>query len=331
MYVAISEFQPVRAAVTGRVSRVFQLSLLSLGLLSHAAAAQQAHVSETVPGKIFVGLDDTASESDALSLFSSVRGARVRAFAHIRVHVVSVPPGTETSAIASLQGETSCTLRRTCLYTAPARRSTAQRSAVRQPVESGQSAGPIGLESVPELYRLPGLVGQRPTRVYRGQRHRSDQSGPGRARDGRPGHTRARHPCRRDYRRRGQRLFGTAGLAYNVRLASYRACDSAGKCASDDIVNSIDAATALGAKVINLSLGSSDSSTAECEAIQRASAAGAVVVASAGNKECSASLSRPRAAEWSRSAPRTRMTRSPRSATEALARISWSRRPASIS
>ena len=104
------------------------------------------------------------------------------------------------------QGETSCALRRTRLYTAPARRSTAQRSAVRQPVESGQSAGPIGLESVPELYRLPGLVGQRPTRVYRGQRHRSDQSGPGRARDGRPGRTRARHPCRRDYRRRGQRF-----------------------------------------------------------------------------------------------------------------------------
>ena len=79
--------------------------------------------------------------------------------------------------------------------------------------------------------------------------------------------------------------FGIAGLGYNVRLASYRACRGlTTSCDTSDVINSIDAAVSLGARVINMSLGSPDFSEAECDATSHAITSGVVVVASSGNE-----------------------------------------------
>ena len=83
---------------------------------------------------------------------------------------------------------------------------------------------------------------------------------------------------------------GTVGVGYspNIKVMPLRACDTAGSCPSDAIVAAIDWALDLPEEarpdVINLSLGGPMYSYAEEDAINRAWAAGCVVVASAGNE-----------------------------------------------
>lgn len=90
--------------------------------------------------------------------------------------------------------------------------------------------------------------------------------------------------------------LGVMGMAYNARIAMYRA-DSAGTCANNDpndpkdgckladsaIAQGVDRAIAAGARVINLSLGGSAPSNGLRLAIARAASAGAVVIVAAGN------------------------------------------------
>ncbi len=85
--------------------------------------------------------------------------------------------------------------------------------------------------------------------------------------------------------------LGAAGLAHGARLMAIRACTEDAECAASDVARAIDWAAARGAGVITLSLGFAcggldwpDCSTAiENDAIARAAAAGAVIVAIAGN------------------------------------------------
>jgi subtilisin family serine protease len=78
---------------------------------------------------------------------------------------------------------------------------------------------------------------------------------------------------------------GAAGLAYNTRVASYRACGSDGKCAESDELNSIQAALNLrpAPVAINVSLGGREYSRALCDAVSDALNAGITVVVAAGN------------------------------------------------
>ena len=77
--------------------------------------------------------------------------------------------------------------------------------------------------------------------------------------------------------------LGMAGIAPNVRLMTVKAmdCDRAGT--SIDVAKAIDYAVANGARVINLSLGGSTVSTVLTNAIARATAAGVLIAAAAGN------------------------------------------------
>ena len=86
---------------------------------------------------------------------------------------------------------------------------------------------------------------------------------------------------------------GIVGIAFNSTIAVFRA-DTPGSCADPDpdkgcsfsdtnIAAGVDRAVAAGAKVINLSLGGSLPNLTLRNAIVRASAAGAVVIVSAGN------------------------------------------------
>ncbi len=85
--------------------------------------------------------------------------------------------------------------------------------------------------------------------------------------------------------------IGAAGLAHGARLLAIRACTADAECASSDVARAIEWAAGRGARVITLSLGFAcggldwpDCSTAvENDAIAAATAAGALIVAIAGN------------------------------------------------
>ena len=76
---------------------------------------------------------------------------------------------------------------------------------------------------------------------------------------------------------------GVAGLSHGATIMPIKAADSAGYFYSQDTIDSIDFAVSNGAKVINMSFGGPGFSAAEQQAINDASDAGAVLVASAGN------------------------------------------------
>lgn len=77
--------------------------------------------------------------------------------------------------------------------------------------------------------------------------------------------------------------LGIAGVAPKVRLMPIRVLGADGGTTAA-LIQGIDHAVAKGAKVINLSLGSSQASRAEQEAINRAVSKGVTVVAAAGNE-----------------------------------------------
>ncbi|MCW2799045.1 MAG: hypothetical protein JWQ70_517 [Aeromicrobium sp.] len=83
---------------------------------------------------------------------------------------------------------------------------------------------------------------------------------------------------------------GIAGLANNARILPVRVLDSKGSGSSDDVANGIIWAVKHGADVINLSLGSTQTDTAEQAAVAYAVSKNVVVAAAAGNDGCRAGL-----------------------------------------
>ena len=83
--------------------------------------------------------------------------------------------------------------------------------------------------------------------------------------------------------------IGTAGVGFHaaVKIMPIKVCDDNGRCPSDAIANGIRFAADNGASVINLSLGGSEISQAEVDAIGHADLANVLIVASAGNSNVS--------------------------------------------
>lgn len=79
-------------------------------------------------------------------------------------------------------------------------------------------------------------------------------------------------------------VAGVAGAASNVTVYVYRVCGPFG-CPTSYIAEAITAAAAEGVVAMNVSLGGSSLSNAEADAIAGATAAGSLVVASAGNED----------------------------------------------
>lgn len=82
----------------------------------------------------------------------------------------------------------------------------------------------------------------------------------------------------------GDNGVGAAGVAYRAKIMPLRVLGADGTGDTWNTIAAIEHATQRGAAVINMSLGSSDGSEAEAEAIRRAIEAGTVVVAAAGNE-----------------------------------------------
>ena len=78
------------------------------------------------------------------------------------------------------------------------------------------------------------------------------------------------------------------GVAPGALILPVKVCDATGSCPSDSVARGVLWATANGAKVINMSLGSAYASSAILAAVQDAEARGVVVVAAAGNAGSSA-------------------------------------------
>lgn len=83
---------------------------------------------------------------------------------------------------------------------------------------------------------------------------------------------------------RGGNGTGIAGVTWNVSLMALRVFNANGQGTVEDIAAAIDFAIANGARIINASFGADRSSSTERDAIQRAAAAGVLVVAAACNK-----------------------------------------------
>ncbi len=83
---------------------------------------------------------------------------------------------------------------------------------------------------------------------------------------------------------------GVAGLARSSRILPVRVLDARGEGSSDDVAKGIIWAVNAGAKVINLSLGSTQSDTAGEQAVAYAVSKNVVVVAAAGNDGCGGGL-----------------------------------------
>jgi thermitase len=76
---------------------------------------------------------------------------------------------------------------------------------------------------------------------------------------------------------------GVAGVAFNAKLQIVKVCNAAGSCSLSAVASGINWARTHGAKVISMSLGGPSGSTTLRNAVQQADAAGAVIVAAAGN------------------------------------------------
>ncbi|HEU5099217.1 MAG TPA: S8 family peptidase [Roseiflexaceae bacterium] len=81
----------------------------------------------------------------------------------------------------------------------------------------------------------------------------------------------------------GDNTLGITGVAWRTQLMPVRVLDQDGLGWESDIIQGIDYAVANGARVINMSLGLSNAGPALAEAVARAEAHGALLVAAAGN------------------------------------------------
>lgn len=81
----------------------------------------------------------------------------------------------------------------------------------------------------------------------------------------------------------GNNAEGIVGVAFNAQLLPIKVADAMGVASVADVAAGIDLALQRGARVINLSMGTPVGSQALLTAVNRALAAGVVVVASAGN------------------------------------------------
>lgn len=78
--------------------------------------------------------------------------------------------------------------------------------------------------------------------------------------------------------------IGMAGIMWNVRIMPLKALNSQGGGTTADIIAAINYAVANGAKIINMSYGSSTYSQSEYDAINAANTAGVLAIAAAGNE-----------------------------------------------
>lgn len=81
----------------------------------------------------------------------------------------------------------------------------------------------------------------------------------------------------------GNNGIGIAGMAWGVPILPLKVLNASGAGYGSDLILALDAARERGAKIVNISLGTTTNSVALQEAIDRAVAAGMLVVASAGN------------------------------------------------
>lgn len=81
----------------------------------------------------------------------------------------------------------------------------------------------------------------------------------------------------------GNNGLGIAGVTWSVRILPVKVLNSGGSGANSDVIAAINYARIKGARIMNLSLGSSSSSSIYANAIQLAMDAGILIVASAGN------------------------------------------------
>jgi subtilisin family serine protease len=88
----------------------------------------------------------------------------------------------------------------------------------------------------------------------------------------------------------GNNRSGIAGMAWGVSILPIKVLNASGSGYGSDLILAIDYARERGAKIVNISLGTTVNSPALQEAIDRATAAGMLIIASAGNTGASGNM-----------------------------------------
>lgn len=237
-----------------------------------------------VAGKVIVAVDPRASVTNVRKLAGRVNGTILRSHTAIHAYVLKVPVGTELAAVRSLRGQPQVRYAEPDYIRHLDNIPTPNDPLYRQQWNLAKISAPDGWNVFPDcLASCQGARANGPlVSIVDSGIDLTNPDLAGRATGDPDGYGHGTHVAGIIVAAANNGV-GVSGLAYNVRLASYRACDSSGKCDDGDVINSIEAAVALGAKVINLSLGSLQDSLAECDAVDQAVEAGVVVVAAAGN------------------------------------------------
>jgi subtilisin family serine protease len=253
-----------------------------------SSSANTPHPAIT-PGRVIVGMDKGPPSNVAMQMFERVGATVLRSYPSLGVHVLAVPPGQEMAVIAALKANPNVRYAEPDyvrqLHADPVAISCCSDTGFRFQWNLQKVQALSAWDVYPNCLDCQGsnpngpLVATVDTGI--------DLTNPDLA---------GRATGEGDITGHGTHVagiivaganngFGITGLAYNVRLASYRACHHIpAVCDVSDIINSIDAAVSLGAKVINLSLGNSNFSEAECEATSHAISSGVIVVAASGNE-----------------------------------------------
>lgn len=271
-----------------------RLVTLALLLWVHACFAQTAPVRQAmatprpsaqrfVPGRILVGVDSRAAPQDVAAMFKSAGVQVIRTDPRTNTHLLAAPVGREVATVQRLRADPHVRFAEPDYLRHLHQVPTPNDPLFAQQWNLTKVQAPSGWNLFPACSDCQGVAanGVLVSTVDSGiDLTNLDLANQGTGDADVYGH--GTHVAGIIAAKMND-FFGTVGVAFNSRIASFRACDRKGECADSDTINSINAAVGIGAKVINLSLGSPDSSVALCEAVSGAINAGVVVVASAGN------------------------------------------------
>jgi len=215
-------------------------TLLSVAPVAAAPPTPARQIADVVPGTLLIGVDEQASDDHVRSLATDVGGSLERSHGLSRSHVLRVPAGSEAAAAQALRG------RPHVKYVEPNYIRDLHQAPPNDPLYASNQwnltniRAAVGWDAYPNCFQSCGgarangpLVAVVDTGVDLNHTDLFDRSGGAQDVRGHGTHVAGIIAAA------ANNTVGVAGLAYNSRIASYRACDQYGDCAYGDIVNSI--------------------------------------------------------------------------------------------
>jgi len=287
---------PLATMFTGfaTVAAVALLTLTSVPLAAAHRQSQRPNVPEYVPQSILVKFKPHASDNAKTAALGHVKGQTVKDLKRLGVRVIKVAQGMETSAVASLATDPAVSYaERDSIAVATdtdtndsywRSQKTQSYNRVHVPIGWDATTGSANAPLVAVLDTgvdathpdLAGKVGSGWNFVAN-KVDTSDDNGHGTMVAG-------------IIAANSNNATGIAGLCWGCSVMPVKVLDSSAQGSYSNIASGITYAVDHGAKIINLSLGGSTSSSTLQNAVNYAAGKGALVVAAAGNSTCNCVL-----------------------------------------